>query len=55
MHEYITQVLKEQSDITYSNCFTKLLEHVLCLSYIIQLSQGNLIGQIKIKPKLEEI
>ena len=55
MHEYITQVLKEQSNTTYSNCFTKLLEYVLCLSHIIQLSQGDLMGQIKIKPRLEEI
>ena len=55
MHEYITQVLKEQSNTTYSNCFTKLPEHVPCLSHIIQLSQGNLMGQIKIKPKRKEI
>ena len=55
MHKYITQVLTEQSDLTYSNCFTKLLKLIPCLSHVIQLSLGDLIGQIKIKLKLEEI
>jgi hypothetical protein len=35
IYKYITQVLKEQSNVTYKNYFTKLPKLVPCLLHII--------------------